>query len=90
MGPEDADGLEELRRAYESRGRLLASQRWALADRVDRLGAEIAALREQVRWLEEQLAARDRELEDLRDTLTFRSTARLRRGYERLRRILRR
>lgn len=81
----DEPESEDLRRAYEARGRLLASQRWALADRVSQLDREIEALREQVRWLEGQVAERTRELEELRSTRTFRYTAAIRGAYGRLR-----
>lgn len=93
-GAEDLrDGSARLREAYRARGRLLATGRWAAADRVARLEREVAALREEVGWLrgrvpelEEELAAKHGELEELRATRTFRYTAGLRGLYGRLRR----
>jgi hypothetical protein len=78
--------MDGFRRAHEARGRMLVEQRWALADRLDELDAEIAGLKEQIRQLEEEVAGRGRELETLLNTKTFRYTAALRRFYQRLRR----
>lgn len=66
------DGPEDLRKAYEARGRLLAAQRWALSDRVDDLQQEVRALREEVRWLEGILAERDGELRRIKASRSFR------------------
>lgn len=77
--------MAALRRAHQARGQMLVTQRWALADRLDELHAEIAELKEQIRQLEEEVAGRGRELETLLNTKTFRYSAGLRRFYQRLR-----
>jgi polysaccharide pyruvyl transferase WcaK-like protein len=78
--------LEALRHAHEARGRMLAGLRWTLADRLSDLDDEIVSLKRQIRQLEEEVAGRGRELEDLLNTKTFRYTASLRRLYQQLRR----
>jgi len=73
----DERAPEDLRTAYEARGRLLAAQRWALADRVDDLSDEVRALREEVRWLENIVAERDRELARIKASRSFRISQRV-------------
>lgn len=84
-GSPPADTLEVLRRAYEARGRVLVAQRWALADRLADLDAEIARLKQEVGRLEQEVAGKARELQSLLNTKTFRYTASLRRLYGALR-----
>lgn len=66
------DDAGTLRAAYEARGRLLAAQRWAMADRVDGLRTENEALREKIFWLEDQLANRTGELDRMRNMAVMR------------------
>lgn len=85
-GSSPASILQALRRAHEARGRMLVGQRWALANQLDDLDAEIAGLKEQIRRLEEEVAGRTREIEALLNSKTFRYSAGLRRLYHLFRR----
>ena len=78
--------VEALRRAYRRRGRMLVAQRWALADRVADLRADIAELKEEVARLEREVADRAAQVERLLGSKTFRYTRGLRSLYGKLRR----
>jgi len=82
--------LRLLREAHQARGRLLARQRWAFADRLrDETGGreeEIERLRAEVRRLEREVEGKQGELERLLNTRTFRYTAKLRGLWGRVRR----
>jgi hypothetical protein len=95
------DRLEAVLAAYHERGRLLARQRWTLADRVrdaeareratrERLEAQAARWRSEAARLEAEVAGKDRELRTLLHTRTFRYTAGLRRAWGAIRGLFRR
>lgn len=78
--------LERLRTAYEARGRRLADERVAMADRVDELEREIEALQTELSDERRERDAATGEVDRLRNTKTFRATRGLRALYRRLRR----
>ena len=93
--PDDGDiaKLKEryrlLAEAHEARGRLLSRQRWEFADRLQDEVAdrdrEIERLQAEVERLLAEVEGRQREIDDLRNTKTFRYTAALRRMWGRVR-----
>lgn len=100
--PEDLERAHAaLREAYRARGLMLARQRWTFADRVrdaearerateERLQEEIGRLEAEIGRLEAEVAGKDRELQTLLNTRTFRYTAGLRRMWGALRGLFRR
>lgn len=78
-----------LAEAHEARGRLLSRQRWEFADllhdEMELRDRQLERLSERIEQLEEQLEGRRRELDDLRNTKTFRYTAAVRRVWARVR-----
>ena len=79
-----------LAEAHDARGRLMARQRWEFADRLrdelEERDREIEELQAEVERLEQAVQGRQRELDDLRNTKTFRYSAAVRRLWGRVRR----
>ncbi|MGH2663219.1 MAG: hypothetical protein ACRDH8_10530 [Actinomycetota bacterium] len=74
--------LRRLEAAHEARGRQLARERWAFADRLreetESRDREIEGLRHEVARLEREVEGKQRELDTLLHTRTLRYTAWLR------------
>jgi predicted RNase H-like nuclease (RuvC/YqgF family) len=77
-----SERLRRLEAAHEARGRQLARERWAFADRLreetEARDREIEELRQEVGRLEQATEGKQRELDTLLNTRTFRYTAWLR------------
>ena len=75
---------------HEARGRLLSRQRWEFADRLrdeaEERDREIEDLQARIEELERAVEGRQHELDDLRNTKTFRYSAAIRRLWGRIRR----